>query len=60
MLECIDFAFLADRVIPALNRGLDVSLRLIIPAALIGGALGVFTGVTSSAPVGPAAWPTPQ
>ncbi len=46
MLECIDFAFLADRVIPALNRGLDVSLRLIIPAALIGGALGVFTGVT--------------
>ena len=61
MLECIDFAFLADRVIPALNRGLDVSLRLIIPAALIGGALGVFTGVTRVfGPVGPAAWPTPQ
>ena len=45
MLDFIDVAFLTDRVIPSLNMGLEVSLKLIIPAALIGGALGVFTGV---------------
>jgi polar amino acid transport system permease protein len=43
--DFFDFAFISDRVIPALNQGLSVSLRLILPASLIGGALGVFTGV---------------
>lgn len=45
MLSMIDFSFIADRVIPQLNRGLEVTLRLIIPAAIIGGGLGVLTGV---------------
>lgn len=45
MLEFLDVSFITGRVIPQLSRGLVVSLWLIVPAALIGGALGVFTGV---------------
>ena len=32
VLDFIDVAFLTDRVIPSLNMGLEVSLKLIIPA----------------------------
>ena len=45
MLDVLDPAFLIDRVIPQLNRGLSMTLALVIPAALIGGGLGVLTGV---------------
>lgn len=45
MLDFLDPVFLTDRVIPQLNRGLYVTLALVIPAALIGGGLGVLTGV---------------
>ena len=41
MLDVLDPAFLIDRVIPQLNRGLSMTLALVIPAALIGGGLGV-------------------
>ncbi len=45
LLNAFDFSFVIDRVIPQLNRGLWVSLWLIVPAALIGGSLGVCAGV---------------
>jgi len=45
MLDMLDFAFMTERVIPELNKGLWVTLSLVIPAALIGGAVGVTTGV---------------
>lgn len=45
MLDFLDPTFIADRVIPQLNKGLYVTLALIIPAALIGGGLGVVAGV---------------
>ena len=43
--EFFDFAFVTRTVIPALNQGLAVSLRLILPASIVGGALGVFIGM---------------
>lgn len=45
MLDMLDPTFLMERVLPQLNRGLAMTLALVIPAALIGGCLGVFTGV---------------
>lgn len=39
-----EFGFLLDRLIPALNAGLVVSLQLILPAAILGLALGVVIG----------------
>lgn len=42
----IDWEFLASRVLPALNVGLLVSLKLIIPATCIGFALGLSLGVS--------------
>lgn len=41
-----DSAFLFDTLLPALNRGLLVSLALIIPAAIIGFIAGVALGCT--------------
>lgn len=40
----IDFAFLDQELLPALNRGLVVSLALIIPASIIGFICGVILG----------------
>ncbi len=40
----IDTAFYLDRVIPALNKGLWVSLMLIVPSSLMGFAGGVVLG----------------
>ena len=40
----IDTAFFAQDLLPALNRGLMVSLALIIPASLIGFAGGIALG----------------
>lgn len=40
----IDTAFLTGELLPALNRGLVVSLELIIPAAILGFAGGVILG----------------
>lgn len=37
--------FISNEVIPRLNQGLWMSLGLIIPAALIGGSLGIVAGV---------------
>ena len=45
MLDFFDQTFIMDRIIPKLNRGLYMTLRLIIPAILAGTALGIFTGV---------------
>ena len=45
MLELFDLTFIVDRIIPQLNRGLYMTLRLIIPAILLGTTLGIFTGV---------------
>ena len=45
MLSWIDPAFIFDRVVPALNHGLLMSLALIVPSASIGFVLGVCTGV---------------
>lgn len=45
MTNFLDFNFLIDRVIPYLDRGVVMSLQLIIPAALIGGFIGVVMGV---------------
>lgn len=41
----LDSAFLAETVVPALNKGLLMSLALIIPSATIGFVLGVLVGV---------------
>ncbi len=45
MFDILDINFIMDRVIPQLDRGLAMSLQLIVPAALIGGAIGVILGV---------------
>ena len=45
MTAFFDFPFLVERVIPTLNQGLFMSLWLILPAAVVGGALGVCLGV---------------
>jgi len=39
-----DLAFYTERVIPALNTGLEVSLRLIVPSAVLGFIFGVVLG----------------
>ena len=36
--------FIIDRVIPALNEGLKLSVELIIPAAILGLLLGIIVG----------------
>ena len=41
-----DPIFFQDELLPALNRGLMVSLALIIPASIIGFILGVVLGCT--------------
>ena len=41
----LDPAFLTESVLPALNKGLLMSLALIVPSATIGFVLGVVTGV---------------
>ena len=40
----MDTAFLIDRILPALNRGLWVTIQLIIPSMLLGFAGGVLLG----------------
>ena len=45
MLDFLDINFLTGRVMPYLDRGLVMSLQLIIPSALIGGFIGVVMGV---------------
>jgi polar amino acid transport system permease protein len=45
MLDVVDMGFITSRVIPYLDRGLLMSLQLIVPAALIGGFIGVVMGV---------------
>lgn len=45
MLDFLDLSFISSRVIPNLNEGLLLSLGLIVPAALIGGFIGVVLGV---------------
>jgi polar amino acid transport system permease protein len=54
MLDFIDMNFITNRVMPYLDRGLLMSLQLIVPASLIGGFIGVVMGVLrvfGSAPV---------
>lgn len=46
MFEWIDPDFLLNRVVPALNRGLWMSLALILPSGCIGFVLGVAIGVS--------------
>lgn len=41
----MDLNFFLESVFPPLNRGLWVTLALIVPSALIGGGVGVLTGV---------------
>ncbi len=41
----LNWDFIIDTVIPTLNRGVWVSLMLIVPSALIGGLLGMLIGV---------------
>ncbi|MGN1038567.1 MAG: amino acid ABC transporter permease [Mailhella sp.] len=45
MLDVLDVSFITGRVIPYLDRGLIMSLQLIIPASLIGGGIGIIMGV---------------
>ncbi len=45
MLDFLDFNFILNRVMPYLDRGLLMSLQLIVPASLIGGFIGVVMGV---------------
>ena len=45
MLDFLDIHFITSRVMPYLDRGLLMSLQLIVPAALIGGFIGVVMGV---------------
>ena len=40
MLDLIDIDFITGRVIPYLDRSLMMSLKLIIPASIIGGFIG--------------------
>lgn len=44
-MEWLDPVFLTESVLPALNKGLLMSLALIVPSATIGFVLGVITGV---------------
>lgn len=46
MLNTIDWAFYAERVIPALNAGLIVSVQLIAPSAVLGFIGGALLGAT--------------
>ncbi len=41
----IDPAFLWNTIVPQLNKGLTVTLELIVPSVLIGGVLGMLCGV---------------
>lgn len=55
-MQWLDPDFIFQTVLPALNRGLVMSIALIVPSATIGFVLGVLTGVAaSSAPNGSAA-----
>ena len=45
MFDFLDPTFLTTRVMPYLDRGLMMSLQLIVPASLIGGFIGVVMGV---------------
>ena len=45
MQELSELSFIVDRVVPALNDGLIMSLALIVPSSTIGFVLGVCTGV---------------
>ena len=45
MLDFLDINFILNRVMPYLDRGLLMSLQLIVPASLIGGFIGVVMGV---------------
>jgi polar amino acid transport system permease protein len=45
VITALDIEFLADRVIPALNAGLWMSVTLIVPASIIGFTGGVLLGV---------------
>lgn len=45
MFQWLDPTFLVESVIPALNKGLLMSVALIVPSATIGFVLGVLTGV---------------
>lgn len=45
MFQWLDPTFLVESVIPALNKGLIMSVALIVPSATIGFVLGVITGV---------------
>ena len=39
-----EFTFLLDKLLPALNEGVVMSVLLIVPSALIGLGLGIVTG----------------
>lgn len=56
-MQWLDPDFIFQTVLPALNRGLVMSIALIVPSATIGFVLGVLTGSgpASSAPNGSAA-----
>ena len=55
-MQWLDPDFIFQTVLPALNRGLVMSIALIVPSATIGFVLGVLTGVPASlAPNGSAA-----
>ncbi len=41
----LDWDFIINTVIPTLNKGLIVSMKLIIPSVIIGGLLGIVIGV---------------
>lgn len=45
MFQWLDPTFLVESVIPALDKGLIMSVALIVPSATIGFVLGVITGV---------------
>ncbi|MDR1125288.1 MAG: amino acid ABC transporter permease [Deltaproteobacteria bacterium] len=44
LLSSIDAGFLLDRVAPALNRGLLVTIKLVIPSIILGVLLGIALG----------------
>ena len=44
-MQWLDPDFIMNTVVPALNRGLVMSIALIVPSATIGFVLGVLTGV---------------
>lgn len=44
-MQWLDPDFIFQTVLPALNRGLVMSIALIVPSATIGFVLGVLTGV---------------